>query len=111
MKTNLKKMKQCLILCGMVLMMKVQSVYAAVSFNESKAKADIQNLLNPISNVLLFVALPITAASIGISYISWNGKDEEEKESMPFTKVVKKHIIAFVFFGLSGAMLKWFSIS
>lgn len=111
MKKILMKMKQSLILCATLFLMNVQSVFAAVGFNEAQAKSDIQNLLNPISNVLLFIALPITAASIGLSYISWNGKDEEEKESMPFTKVVKKHIIAFVMFGLAGAMLKWFSIS
>lgn len=110
MKEKLKKIQTALALGVMTLMMNVQNVYA-VSFNEEQAKQDIQGLLNPISNVLLFVALPITAASIGLSYISWNGKDEEEKESMPFTKVVKKHIIAFVMFGLAGAMLKWFSIS
>jgi hypothetical protein len=111
MKKFLKKTKQSIMLCLMLFMMKVQLVSAAVGFNEAQAKEDIKRLLNPISNVLLFVALPLTGASIGLAYIAWNGKDEEEKESMPFTKVVKKHIIAFVLFGLSGAMLKWFSIS
>lgn len=111
MKEKLKKFKTAFALGVMILMMNIQNVHAEVGFNEAQAKSDIQNLLNPISNVLLFVALPLTAASIGLSYLSWNGKDEEEKESMPFPKVVKKHIIAFILFGLSGAMLKWFSIS
>lgn len=111
MKKKLKKITQSLTLFAMVFLMKVQSVSADVGFNQETAKNDLKNLLNPISNVLIFVALPLTLASIGLSYISWNGKDEEEKESMPFTKVVKKHIIAFVIFGLSGAILKWFTIS
>lgn len=105
-----KKAKTALALGIIAFMMKVENAYA-VTFNEAQAKQDIQGLVDPISNVLLFVALPITLLSIGVSYISWNGKDEEEKESMPFTKVIKKHIIAFVLFGLSGAMLKWFSIT
>lgn len=95
----------------MLLIINTQLVFADVTFNSAQAKADIQKLLDPISNVLLWAALPITAASIGLEYLSWNGKDEEEKESMPFGKVVKKRVIAFVLFGLTGAMLKWFAIS
>ena len=41
----------------------------------------------------------------------WNGKDEEEKEQMPFHKSIKKHVIAFVLFGLLSTILKWFTIS
>lgn len=111
MKKKFKNLKKSIILCAGLLAINISKVSANVSFNSGQAKSDLQNLLDPISNFLIFVALPITAVAIGVSYIGWNAKDEEEKESMPFHKVVKKHIIAFVLFGLSGAILKWFSIS
>lgn len=120
MKNKMKKIQQSIMFAAMLFMMNVQQVFAtgttpapsgAVTFNAAQAKTDLTALLNPISNVLIFIALPITIVSIGISYLSWNTKDEEEKESMPFTKIVKKYIIAFIIFGLSGAILKWFTIS
>ena len=111
MKEKLKKLGQTITASAVIWMTNMNSVFAEVTFNEGQAKSDLQNLLNPISNVLLFIALPLTLCAIGLSYIGWSGKDEEEKESMPFTKIVKKYVIAFVIFGLSGAILKWFSIS
>lgn len=111
MKKKINKFIKYIFTSCMILMIKTQVAFADVSFNSGQAKTDIQNLLNPVSNVLLWAALPLTGASIGLEYLSWNGKDEEEKENMPFGKVVKKRVIAFVLFGLTGAMLKWFSIS
>lgn len=111
MKNILKKMGiKIYIILGMIAC-NFTVVSAKVTFNQSQAQNDVKSLLDPISNFLLFIALPITAVSIGIAYAGWNGKDEQEKENMPFHKVAMKHIVAFVIFGLAGAALKWFSIS
>lgn len=85
--------------------------FADVAFQKDVAKNDIKNLTGPISDVLIWVAAPATAIAIGFSYLSWNGGEPEEKEQNPFFKVAKKQIIAFAIFGLSGAALKWFTIS
>lgn len=92
-------------------LIKLNSVSAAVSFNQSQATSDIKALLDPIANVMMIVALPIAICSGGYAYFTWNGKDEEEKEQMPFHKTIKKITIAFVLFGLLGTILKWFTIS
>lgn len=84
---------------------------ARVTFNQSQATTDIKNLLDPIANVLMGAGFGITIVSIGLSYFSYMGKDEEEKQSMPFHKTVKKHVIAFILLGFAGVALKWFSIS
>lgn len=111
MKKKINKFIKYIFTSCMILMINTQVAFADVSFNSGQAKTDLQNILDPISNVLLWLGLPVTAAAITFEYISWNGKDEEEKENMPFGKIVRKRVIAFVLFGLVGAMLKWFSIS
>lgn len=88
-----------------------QSVLATVTFDSEAAKADIKNITDPIANVILISATPMVLASLGLSFMNWNTKDDEEKEQRPFQKIVKIHIIAFIIYGLSGAILKWFSIS
>lgn len=90
---------------------RLNSVSAAVTFNQGQATSDIKGLLDPIANFLIIISLPATICSIIFSYITWTGKDEEEKEQLPFHKTIKKHIIAFVLCGLAGAILKWFTIS
>ena len=84
---------------------------AEVTFNQAKANSDIKTLLDPISNVMMGAGFGITIVSIGWSYITYMGKEQEEKETMPFHKTVKKHVIAFILLGFAGVMLKWFSIS
>lgn len=86
-------------------------VHAEVTFDQSQATADIKALTDPISNVLMAAGFGITLISVGLSYFSYMGKDEEEKQSIPFHKTVKKHVVAFIFLGFTGVILKWFSIS
>ena len=84
---------------------------AKVTFNQSQATTDIKSLTDPISNVLMAAGFGITLVSIGLSFFSYMGKDDEEKQSIPFHKTVKKHVVAFIFLGFAGVILKWFSIS
>ncbi|EHJ7846719.1 hypothetical protein KB151_003880 [[Clostridium] innocuum] len=111
MKKKLIKIGTTMYIMAGLIACNINMVSAKVTFNQSQAQTDVKSLLDPISNFLLFIALPITAVTMGIAYAGWNAKDEQEKESMPFHKVAMKHIVAFVIFGLSGAALKWFSIS
>lgn len=108
---KIKKIKASFYTFMIFTLIKTSNVIAAVTINQQQAQSDIKNITDPISNILLWAALPLTGLSIGWAYMTWSGKDEEEKEQMPFVKSVKKHLIAFVIFGLSGAALKWFSIS
>ena len=84
---------------------------AKVTFNQSQASADIKNLTDPLSYVMMGAGFGITLVSVGLSYFSYMGKDDEEKQSIPFHKTVKKHVVAFIFLGFTGVILKWFSIS
>lgn len=108
---KIRKFKTSIYTFVILILIKTSNVIAAVTVNQTQAQADIKSITDPVSSLLLYAALPITGISIGWAYATWSGKDEEEKEQMPFVKSVKKHIIAFVIFGLSGAALKWFSIS
>lgn len=87
------------------------SVYADVTFDQAKAVQDIKALLDPVANCLLIIALPVSLVSIAGSFLSWNAKDDQEKESMPFVKAAKKQLIAFAVLGLASGALKWFTIS
>lgn len=108
---KLYKTKLSAITMMIYMLFKQKAVKAAVTFNQGQATSDVKNLLDPISNFMLAIALPVTLVTIGYAWLTWSGKDEAEKEQMPFHKVAKKNIIAFVIVGMTGAILKWFSIS
>lgn len=109
----MKKLKNSkYVICVMTLfVLKMNVVSADVSFNQGQATSDVNNLVAPILAFLFAIATVITGASIGFAYAEWNGKEDEEKNQMPFYKIVKRHVAAFVFLGLSTAILAWFSIS
>lgn len=86
-------------------------INAEVTFNQTQAAADIKSLLDPVSNVLIGAGFGITLISVGLSYFNYMGKDDDEKQSIPFHKTVKKHVFAFILLGFVGVILKWFSIS
>lgn len=109
----MKKIKNLkYVFCVMTLfVLKMNVAFADVSFNQGQATSDVNNLVAPILAFLFAIATILTATSIGFAYAEWNGKEDEEKNQMPFYKVVKRHVAAFVFLGLSTAILTWFSIS
>lgn len=108
---RLKKWK-CMFICTLtILISRINSVSAAVKFNEAQASKDVKNLLDPVSSFMIVSAIALTVCSIGYSYYTWLGLETDEKENMPFHKTIKKHVIAFVLFGMGGVILKWFSIS
>lgn len=96
---------------AIILISKLNIVLADVEFNQGQAKSDINKLCEPVSNFLLASAIPVSLVALGVSYWQWTTKDDEEKEQNPFIKRVKFHVFGFVLYGLSGAMLKWFTIS
>lgn len=108
---KIRKFKVAISTFTICTLIKLNSVSAAVSFNQGQATTDVQALLDPIANVMIGISIPLAICSAGYSYFTWNGKDEEEKEQMPFHKSIKKHVIAFVLFGLLSTILKWFTIS
>lgn len=108
---RLKKWKYMFICTLTILISRINSVSAAVKFNQSQATNDVKNLLDPVSSFIIAIAVVLTVCSIGYSYFTWLGLEPEEKENMPFHKTIKKHVIAFILFGMGGVILKWFSIS
>lgn len=96
---------------AIIMVAKLNIAFADVTFNKEKAQSDIDKLCGPVSNFLLISAIPVSLVALGVSYWQWTTKDDEEKEQNPFVKRVKFHVFGFVLYGLSGAMLKWFTIS
>lgn len=106
----MKKLKY--IICVMTLfVLKMNVAFADVSFNQGQATSDVNNLVAPISAFIFGIATAVTGLSMAASYISWHAKDEEEREQKPYLKIIKRHIMAFVFFLFSTVILTWFSIS
>lgn len=108
---KIRKFKVAIATFTICTLIKLNSISAAVSFNQGQATTDVKAILDPIANVMIGISVPLAICSAGYSYFTWNGKDEEEKEQMPFHKSIKKHVIAFVLFGLLSTILKWFTIS
>lgn len=107
----MKKIKYKIYILACMMLLSASNISAKVTFNQSQASSDVKSLLDPISNVLMGLGFGATLISVCISYLSYMGKDDGEKENMPFVKTVKKHVVAYVFLGLVGTILKWFSIS
>lgn len=110
----MKKLKKCInatMIFAILLYIKITPILADVKFNQSKAKADSNALLDPVSNFLIGIGFGATLVSIGGSYLSYMGKSDDEKEQLPFHKTIKKHVLAFVGLGAIGMILKWFTIS
>ena len=81
----------------------------AIGFNESRARSDVKAFLDPFSNWIMFIATAVATLSILISYVSWSGKDDDEKQQQPFKKIAKNHLIGYIIAMAFGIVLKWLS--
>ncbi len=83
----------------------------ANGFNENLAKETITAYTEPLISVGLWL-VPITAIiALLVTGITWQMKDEDEKESKPFMKTAKKIIFVAIFLQLVMVVLRMFGIS
>ena len=71
---------------------------------------ELPEFIKNITNIALPVTFGITALALLVSWISWNGKDEEEKAARPFTKTLRMYVIGLVSLAIGFIILKMFNI-
>lgn len=95
----------------MIALANINGVWADVSFNQSKAIADIKKIFDPVANFLIVAAIIVAPCMIGFSYFKYCGLEQEVKESKSFFKYIQIELFAIVGLGIGLVALKWFTIS
>ena len=82
----------------------------AVGFDEAAAKSLAESYITPFTSFLLWaVPLVCVAGCIG-KYITWMGKDDDEKEQKPIEKSIKKYVFWAVVVESIAAIMKVFGL-
>ncbi|MCI6272218.1 MAG: hypothetical protein MR601_04640 [Erysipelotrichaceae bacterium] len=82
----------------------------AVGFDEAAAKSLAESYITPFTSFLLWaVPLVCVVGCIG-KYITWMGKDDDEKEQKPIAKSIKKYIFWAVVVESIAAIMKVFGL-
>ena len=71
-------------------------IYNEPNIDEGQIEEYIRKLVQPISNIALVVIPIIAAAATLVSFTTWFGMDDMEKQQRPFTKVLKRNGIALI---------------
>ena len=67
-----------------------------ININETGIKEWIQGIVQPITNVALFVIPLIAVAATLVSFAQWFALDDQEKQQRPFSKVLKRNGLALI---------------
>lgn len=70
------------------------------------AKALIQSYTTPITNLALWLIPVIALISLLVSFAKWYMLDDREKDQNPFSKTLKKHLIALAIAESLSTILK-----
>ena len=107
-KSKTQKLIAILIANGIIILSNQSVAYAKWKLDLGVAKPEVQNFCKPFAELMLYASLPITLACAGWSYVTWTGKDEEEKENMPYVKIFKKQLISYGIYLFSTTAFNWF---
>lgn len=105
MKKNLIKLNLVLGL----LILQTQGVLA-IGFDEAEAKRLATSYTGPFTTFLLWAVPIICVIGCVAKYITWMGKDEDEKEQKPIGKSIKRYIFWAVIVESIASIMKVFGL-
>lgn len=82
----------------------------AVGFDENAAKALAESYITPFTSFLLWAVPLVCVAGCVAKYITWMGKDDDEKEQKPIAKSIKTYIFWAVIVESVAAIMKVFGL-
>lgn len=104
-----KKFKGLLFMLAAMLLQQPLPIYA-VGVDEGALANLVDSFVSPVLNYAM-VLIPVAAAvACGVTYLMWLSKDENEKESKPVGKSVKRIIFWAVIIEAVPAILKIFGL-
>ena len=78
-----------------------------VNIDEQGLKDWIKSIVQPITNIALFVIPLIAVATTLISFAQWFALDDQEKQQRPFSKVLKRNGLALIIAESIPVLLKF----